>query len=105
MQAAVLTPRYKLRIIGVDGVEMWCEQDGLADFASRLQACDEIGTSGQHLLKFDSEPGPPGDGREKISNVPFSGVRMARREKGRIDAGESDQFDQELFGTRHVWKV
>jgi hypothetical protein len=36
-----------LRIVGADGVEVRREQDGLADFVSRQQARDDIGTSGQ----------------------------------------------------------
>ena len=45
VQPAVFPARNELRIVGIDGVEVRREQDGLADFVSRQQARDEIGAS------------------------------------------------------------
>lgn len=61
MQATAFPPGNELRIIGADGVKVRREQDRPADFASWPQARDQIGATGQHFLKFDFEPGPPGD--------------------------------------------
>ena len=38
------------------------------------------------LLKFHFQSGPRGGGGEKIGDVFFTGVGMARREKGGVDA-------------------
>ena len=57
---------------------------------------------GQNSLEFHFQPGARGDGGEKIRDVLFTGVRMARRQKGGIHAGQRDEFGQKFFRARHA---
>ena len=56
-----------------------------------------IGTTGQNFLKFHFQSGARGGGGEKIRDVFFAGVRMARRQKGGVHAGQRDEFGQQVF--------
>ena len=112
MEPAIFPAGNELRLIGADGVEVRREQNGLADFVSRPQAREEIGTAGQDFLKFHLQPGARGGGGEKIRNALFPGERMrlagvprrssGRRNEGGIDAGQRDEFGQEFFRARHA---
>jgi hypothetical protein len=53
-------------------------------------------------LKFNFKTGARGNGGEKIRDALFSGVRVARREKGGIHAGQCDKFGQKFFRARHA---
>jgi hypothetical protein len=43
-----------------------------------------------------------GGGGEKIRDSLFPGVGMARRQKGRVHAGQLDEFSQQFFRARHA---
>jgi hypothetical protein len=89
---------------------MWREQNGLLDFIFWPQPRDEIGTIRQNFLKFNFESGAGGDGVEKICDAFFTGVRMARRQEGRVHAGQRNKFGQQFFRARHggnltIWRA
>jgi DNA invertase Pin-like site-specific DNA recombinase len=71
VKAAVFALRNEFRSVRADGVEVRREQNGLADFVSRQQPRDEIGTSGQNFLKFNFQSGARGGGGEKIRDDYF----------------------------------
>ena len=134
MQSPVFPARNELRFIGVHGVQVRGEQDGLVDIISRRQPHDEIGTilavrKGQNVLKFDFQPGAGRDGCQKIRDILLAimqvgtrGPRVRRkfrfpsdgsasrpyhtlRDEGGIHAGQRDKFGQKFFGTRHGFRV
>ena len=121
IKPSVFPLRNELRIIRADGVEVRREQDGLADFVSRPQARDEIGTPGQHFLKFDFQSGARGDRGQKIRDALFAKSWQGRpagrprprgraalpqqNGEGRIHAGQRDEFGQQFFGARHAPEV
>jgi hypothetical protein len=50
----------------------------LADFVSRQEAGNDIGTSGQNLLEFDFESGAGSNRRQKIRDALFACLRVGR---------------------------
>ena len=101
VKASVLALRDEFRPVRADGVEVRREQDGLFDFIFRQQSRDEIGASGQNILEFHFQSRARGGGGEKIRDAFLTGERMARRQKGRIHAGQRDEFGQQFFSARH----
>ena len=78
MQPPGFSARNELRFVGADGVEVRRKQDGLADLVSWQQARDDIGTTGQNLLKFHFQSGARRRGGQKIRNALFAGKWMTR---------------------------
>ncbi len=101
VQSSVFALRNEARSVRADGVEMRREQDGLLDFIFWPQPRDEIGAIGKNFLKFNFQSCTRGDGGEKICDVFFIGIWMARRQKRRIHAGQRDKFGQKFFRARH----
>jgi hypothetical protein len=60
-----------------------------------------VSAHSKDILKFNFQSGAGGDGGEKIRDAFFTGVRMARRQKGGVHAGQRDKFGQKFFRARH----
>jgi len=48
------------------------------------------------------QAGTGGDGSQKIRHAFFTGVRMMRRQKSGVHAGQRDEFGQKFFRARHA---
>jgi hypothetical protein len=90
--------------IGADGVEMWGEDEALANFAGGFEAEEEIGAAGFRIedrLKIDGETGFGGEAGDEVSDAPFAGAGIIWGHESWIDAGESDQISKQRFWFRH----
>ncbi len=73
-------------------VEMRRQQNASLDPAAGSEACQQVGPIRKHRLAFHLQPGAPGGGGQKIRHPLLAGVRIIRRQKGGVDAGQRDQL-------------
>ena len=99
---SIFALRNEFRSVRADGVQMRREQNSLFYFISRQKSRNEIETIRQDFLKFHFQSGARGDGGEKIRDALFTGVWVARRQKGRVHARQRDEFGQKFFRARHA---
>ena len=99
---AALGPRRELvGLRHVHRVEVRREQNRLVNFPGRSQARKQIGAVGQDGLKLDVQPRLRAHGGKIFRHASLARVRMSRRQKSRIDAGQRDQFGEESFDVGH----
>src|SRR5580704_11276667 len=73
---------------------------GVRRRVAAFQSAD-VSAHSKDILKFNFQSGAGGDGGKKIRDAFFTGVRVARRQKGGIHAGQRDEFGQKFFRARH----
>ena len=78
----------------IDSIQMRGENDPVERFSRWAKASDEIETAGKDGLEFNVQTSPGSRRREKIDHALLAGARMVRRQKGRIDAGQRNEFAQ-----------
>ncbi len=91
-----------LRRNSVHGIEMRSQQEPSFGFAPGRQSRQHIGSSRQNFLKTNIQTHPSRLGGNELRHPAFPGAWMVGGQKGRVDARQSDQFAQQLFGVRHL---
>jgi hypothetical protein len=96
-QPIAFTARDELVFVhGRDGVQVRREQNGLGDPALWPEPGEEIDAARQHFLEFDFQAGARGGDGDKIGHTRFAGAGVPGGQKGRINAGQRDQFGEQF---------
>ena len=79
--------RGELGHVAINGIQMWRQQDTAAQCAPGREAGDHVGAPGQHSLELNVQTGPRRSHRQKFCHALFAGIRVLRRQKGRVNTG------------------